>query len=688
MKDQKKTEYRNKQKQTVVPYIPASKNLPEVTVKAVILGIILAVILAGSNAYLGLKIGLTVSACIPAAVISMAVLRFFKTSNILENNMVQTIASAGEVLAAAIIYTLPALILLNFWTYFPFLETVSIACIGGIMGVLMSVPLRRAMIIDNPLPFPEGVATAEVLKAGDGNTTGASDMLVSGILAALIKLFQSGFQMIGETASVFTSVGPTLFGCGTGLSTALIGAGYIVGIRIGICFLIGTVIVWIFGIPIYGAIYGLPEADSLAATAQMIWAQKLRYIGVGAMIVGGVWTLITLVKPIVAAVKSSYAALKHTHLTEATAIPRTEKDIPMTYVLAGSLFLIIPVAVIFFYILNKSHMPITTGLFGATIVFATVFSFFIGFLCSAIGGYMAGIVGSSSNPLSGVTIGGVLSVSFLLLLLLGTQIDFSIDPNAAGTAAAFAIIIGAVIACAANLSCDNLQDLKAGQLVGSTPWKQQALLIVGVVVGAIVITPILQLLYEAYGIGTSLPRPGMDPTQALAAPQATVMASVAKGIFTHNLEWTYVVLGGLIAIANIILNKILKSIGSDWTFPALAVASGLYLPYTVSVTIFLGSLLSLLALRVIKAKKRSKKFTDDDVATCERRGLLFASGTIAGESLVGILLAIPFALYQSTDIFKVNLGFGSDITMLLGALVTGFFCFYFFRTGSTPFSKK
>ncbi len=688
MKDQKKPEYKNKQKQAVIPYISASKNLPEVTVKAVVLGIILAVILAGSNAYLGLKIGLTVSACIPAAVISMAILRFFKNSNILENNMVQTIASAGEVLASGVIYTLPALILLNFWTYFPFLETVSIACIGGIMGVLMSVPLRRAMIIDNPLPFPEGVATAEVLKAGEGNGRGASDLLISGIFAALIKLLQSGFQMIGETASAFTSVGSTMFGYGTGLSSALIGAGYIVGIRIGICFIVGSVIVWVFGIPIYGAIYGLPEAESLAGTAQMIWAQKLRYIGVGAMIVGGVWTLITLIKPIIAAVKSSYEALQHTHLTEAAATPRTEKDIPMMYVLAGSLFLIIPVAIVFFYVLNKSHMPITTGLFATTVVFATVFSFFLGFLCSAIGGYMAGIVGSSSNPLSGVTIGGVLSVSFLLLLLLGTQIDFNIDPTAAATASAVAIIIGGVIACAAALSCDNLQDLKAGQLVGSTPWKQQALLIVGVIAGAIVITPILQLLYEAYGIGTSFPREGMDPTQALAAPQATVMASVAKGIFTHNLEWTYVILGGIIAIANIILNKILKSVGSDWTFPVLAIASGLYLPYTVSAAIFLGSLLSLLALKTIKAKKRSKKFTEEDVATCERRGLLFASGTIAGESLVGILLAIPFALYQSTDLFKIDLGFGGDTTMLLGAIVSGLFFFYFYKSASSPFSKK
>ena len=687
MSASQKTDYRHKTA-PVVPYIPASQNPPEITLKAVVLGIILAIILAGSNAYLGLKIGLTVSACIPAAVISMAVLRFFKTSNILENNMVQTIASAGEALACAIIYTLPALILLKFWDDFPFIETVSIACIGGTMGVLMSVPLRRAMIIDHPLPFPEGVATAEVLKAGEKQNTGATDMLVSGLLAAGIKLFQSGFQLIGETATAFTSVGSTLFGFGTGLSTALLGAGYIVGIRIGVCFLVGSLIIWLFGIPLYGALFGLPEAPSLAGAAQMIWAQKLRYIGVGSMIIGGLWTLITLIKPIRSAIQSSYEALQHTHLSEGKKILRTEKDIPMKYVLAGSLFLIIPSSIIFFYILNKSTIPITSHLFWGTIVFATVFSFFLGFLCSAIGGYMAGIVGSSSNPLSGITLGGLLTVSFILLILLGSQIDFTIDPQSAITAAAISIMIGGMIACASNLSCDNMQDLKAGQLVGSTPWKQQALLMVGVVVGAIVITPILQLLYEAYGIGTSLPRPDMNPAQALAAPQATVMAAVAKGIFTHNLEWTYVILGMIFAIANIILNKVLKSLKSDWTFPVLAISSGLYLPYSVSVTIFLGSLLGFFALKTIKAKKRAKKISDADISLCEKRGLLFASGTIAGESLVGIVLAIPFALYQSTDIIKIDLGLSNDTIMLLGFVTVFSFCFYFYKSGSTPLLKK
>lgn len=672
----------------VIPYIPASTSLPEITFKAVILGILLAMLLAGSNAYLGLKVGQTASGCIPAAVISMAVLRLFRKSNILENNMVQTIASAGEVLAAGVIFTLPALLLMGFWTKFPFLETVSIASIGGIMGVLFSVPLRRALIVDHPLPFPEGLATAEVLKAGDGKVTGVMDMVLAGIAAAFIKFLQSGLQLIGETANAFTSVGSTAFGFGTGLSPVLIAAGYIVGIRIGICFLIGGAIIWLVGIPIYGLLYGLPEAESAAQMAQMIWSQKLRYIGVGSMIMGGIWTLISLLKPISSAIKSSFDALRHTHLTESVSIPRTEKDMPITYVIFGSLLLIIPVFILFTYLMDAHNMPIASGLFWTTIAFSTIFAFFVGFLCSAIGGYMAGIVGSSANPMSGITIGGVLSVSLLLLALLGTQIDFTIHTDDALSAAAMAIIMGAVICCAAALSCDNLQDLKTGQLVGSTPWKQQIMLMIGVIAGAVVITPILQILYEAYGLGESFPRPDMDPTQALTAPQATVMASVAKGIFLHNLEWSFVILGILITLGNIILNKILKSIGSTWTFPVLAVACGLYLPYNVTITMFLGSLLGLGILKTIKAKKREKIITETDVQSCERRGLLFASGAIAGEALVGILLAIPFAIHQSTSIFKIDLGLGEGSLMVWGIVSIALFSFYFFKVASTPLPKK
>lgn len=673
----------------VVPYISASKILPEVTIKSVVLGILLSMTLAASNAYLGLKVGQTVTACIPAAVISMAILRFFKRSNILENNMVQTIASAGEALAGGVIFTLPALILMGYWTYFPFMETISIAIIGGLMGILMSVPLRRALIVEKPLPFPEGVATAEVLKAGDNSSAGAKDMMWAGLGAGVIKLFQSGFQVLGESAQYFTQVGTSIFGFGTGLAPVLMGAGYIVGIQIGLCLLGGALVIWGIGIPIYSGFFGIPEgASSLYEGAMMIWSQKLRYIGVGGMVVGGLSAIVSLMKPIASAVRSSLNALNHSSLEEAPLIPRTEKDIPMSYVLIASMALILPVFILFSYLIGANNLPISSRLFWVVITFSTVFAFFIGFLCSAIGGYMAGIVGSSSNPLSGITLGAILAVSLSLLAILGSQVDFSIHYDAALSAAATAIIIGAVVACASTMSCDNLQDLKTGQIVGATPWKQQVLLMVGVIAGALVITPVLQLLYEAYGIGTSLPRANMDPTQVLSAPQATVMAAVAKGVFFRNLEWSYVIIGALISLMVVLLNKILRCMKSDWSFPVLAVASGLYLPYSVTVTAFIGSLISYFALRTLGRAQSAKKLSSAEVSGCERRGLLFASGTIAGEALVGIFLAIPFAIQQSTSVFKIDLGLGEDGLMFLGTIVVGLFCYMFYKVGTTPLRVK
>lgn len=673
--------------QKMVPYISPSKSLPEITPKAVILGIILAMLLAASNAYLGLKVGLTVTACVPAAVISMAVLRFFRRSNILENNMVQTIASAGEVITAGVIFTLPALLLMGFWDRFPFLETMCIAIIGGVMGVLFSVPLRRALIVEHPLPYPEGVATAEVLKAGESGASGAKDLIFAGLFAAVIKFLQSGFQVLSESASYFTKAGSTIFGFGTGLAPVLLGAGYIIGVRIGTCIILGAGILWLVILPIYGSLYGLPDGETASQIARIFWAKKLRFVGVGAMIVGGLWALVSLIKPIKSAVKSSFDAIRESRIGEKAKILRTEYDIPMAYVLISALVLVIPVFILFSYIIDAHDMPVTSGLFWATIAFSTVFSFFVGFLCAAIGGYMAGIVGSSSNPLSGVTIGALLIVSFLLLALLGTQVDFAVQVDDALAAAATAIVIASVACCAAALSCDNLQDLKTGQLVGATPWKQQAMLMVGVVAGAIVITPILQLLYEAYGIGSSLPREGMDPNQVLSAPQATVMASVAKGVFLRDLEWSLVLLGALIGICLIVLNKVLKSAGSSWSFPVLAVATGLYLPYDVTVPLFLGSLLNFFALQAIKKKKKAQQLTKEGEEIAERRGTLFASGAIAGEAIVGILLSIPFAIHQSTSVFVLDVGFSEGTKMLLGIGLIVLFCISFYKIGTSAYKK-
>lgn len=670
------------------PYIPSSKTLPEITVKSLTLGIFLAVILAASNAYLGLKIGQTVSACIPAAVISMSLLRFFKNSNILENNLVQTIASAGEVIAAGIIFTLPALVLMGFWKGFPYLETTAIAAIGGVLGVVFSIPLRRALIVDARLTFPEGVATAEVLKAGDaakknktdGKTDSSAKLLVTGgIIAAFIKVLQSGFQVIGEEVTGWFKAGSSIFGFGTGLSPVIIAAGYIVGIRIGICLFIGAFLTWFVALPIVSGIYGLPEADSIGSAAMSIWSTKLRYIGVGTMIVGGIWALVSLMKPITKSIKTSFQALKDARDGLSEKIQRTEHDIPMTWIIGCTVVLSIPIGILFAYVIDANNMPVTSFLFWSTTAFVTLFSLIAGFICSSIAGYMAGIVGSSSNPLSGVAIAAILAVSLVLLSLLSTQVDFSVNTDDALSAAAISVIIAAIVATAAAVGSDNLQDLKAGHVVGSTPWKQEAMLIVGAIAGAVAIAPILSLLYEAYGIGGSFPREGMDPSQTLSAPQATLMASVAKGVFLGGLPWNFIITGMVIGIIIIIINSTLKSSGSSWQFPVLAVALGLYLPVDITIAFFVGTVLKEIATRSLYKKKKAGKITSTEVEKADRRGMLFASGAIAGESLMGVALSIPFALYQTTNVFAINLGVSSAITTLAGVIVIIAFLHYFFK---------
>ena len=666
----------------VKPYIPATRALPEITLKAVILGVILAVLMAGANAYLGLKIGLTVSATIPAAVISMAILRFFRNSNILENNIVQTAASAGEVIAAAVAFTLPALLMMRYWTNFPFFLTTSLVTVGGLFGVLFSIPLRRAFIIEQPLKFPEGIATGEVLKAGDTvSKEGAKDLLVGGFVSALIKFSQSGLMIFEESLMTWTRAGKTVVGLGTGLSVVMIAAGYIVGVEVGVSMLLGNIIVWVMGIPIYGYLHGLPENAATAYDAAVgIWSSKLRMTGVGAMVVGGFWTLIYLIKPIKNAISSSFEMLGHLKLGGSGHIKRTESDIPMSYVMGGIVLLTIPLMLIFHYIMSSSNLEISPLLHWSTIGGMTIASLILGFLGSAIAGYMAGIVGSSNNPLSGITIMVILSISLLLWMFLGFEVDFLSNTTKALAAAGMTIIFGAIVANAASISCDNLQDLKAGQIVGATPWKQQVMLMVGVVAGAIAITPILQVLFEAYGIGDVLPRPGMNPAQALAAPKAALMAAMAQGVFSQSLDWSMIILGGSIAIGVIILDTIMKHRNSRWRFPVLAVALGLYMPMEVVVPLAIGGFIAFFADKKLD-KSRATLGVDFHKAEshARRRGLLLCSGLIAGEALVGILLAGPFAAYQSTTIFKIAPEGFHTWAMLMGSTAFIGICLYLYR---------
>lgn len=680
-------------KSSVIPFIPSSQSLPELTLKAFVLGIILAIVLAGSNAYLGLKMGQTISASIPAAVISMAVLRLFRQSNILENNLVQTIASAGEVVAGAVVFTVPALIVLGYWQTFDYWQVVSMTAIGGVLGVLYSVPLRRALIVESDLKFPEGVAAAEVLKAGSAQKSQQQEkgvkLLMSGALgSAAMQFITGGLHVFADSVSAWVRMGGSVFGLSSGLSLSMLGAGYIVGLKVALNLLLGAFIAWVVIAPLY-AFLGGPEAFGLAADvaahpfAMAIRSAKLRYIGVGTMVLGGLWAIGSLVNPIRNAIASSFHALKMARLGQVAAPARTEHDIPMTWVLAGIALISIPIVLLFNHVLAAANLPLSGAGYALTLVFLTVAALFLGFICASIGGYMAGIVGSSCNPISGVTIGSILIVSISLVLLLSAEITFGVASKEVLSLAAVVIIIGAVVASSSGLSCDNLQDLKAGQLVGSTPWKQQLTLIAGVVAGAMVVQPILELLFQAYGMGGVFPREGMDPTTSLAAPQAVLMASVAQGVFEHKMEWMLILIGIGIGLAVILYDRmVLAKNNSEFRLSTMAVALGLYLPLEVITPLCIGGLVSHFARKGLQKKiqRAEPELKEQYLEHAERRGLLFSAGMIAGEALVGILLAIPFAAYQSTDILAIP--FSPQAATVLGTLAFAGFGYYLYSLGS------
>lgn len=602
------------------PVVPASVSLPEITLKAVVLSMILAAVLAAANAYLGLFAGMTVSASIPAAVASMAILRLFRQSNILENNIVQTAASSGEALAAGVIFTIPALLLVGYWSTFEYWPTVLIATVGGLLGVLFTIPLRRALIVTARLRFPEGVATAEVLKvaaAGRGQT-GRDDasgdfraLLSAALLGGAVKFGESGLRLWTESLEGAATVGRTVMYAGLNLSPALLAVGFIIGLPTAVVVFLGGVLGWLVLMPAYGLLHGLPPDKTGLAAAMAIWSGQIRYVGIGAMLTGGLWTLTRLREPVWRSLQTLRASYKASRSSGGgTALPRTEQDASLWWIVVPFGLSLVPMAWIYTTVVNSPVIGILM-----TIVMAVA-----AFLFSSVAAYMAGLVGSSSNPVSGVTIATIMLASLLLVLFMGAG-------HPAGPAAA--LVIGAVVCCAAAMGGDNLQDLKTGHLVGATPWKQQVMQVVGVVTGAVVLVPVLSLLQAKYGIG----EPTIAHPHPLSAPQATLMASLTRSVFGAGLPWALVGLGAAIGVLVILADRLMERRGSDFQLPVLAVALGIYLPLKLSAAIFVGGVIAELA-------KRAAGWGDDP----SRRGLLFAAGLITGEALMGIMLAIPIAL--------------------------------------------
>jgi putative OPT family oligopeptide transporter len=583
---------------------------------------------------------MTISASIPAAVVSMGILRLFRKHSIFENNIVQTAASAGESLAAGVIFTLPALVIMGSWETFDYLWVTIIAGFGGLLGVLFTIPLRRALIIESDLKFPEGIATAEVLRSGERGGSEIWHIVKSAIAGALYKLGSGGLRLWPEVAETAGRAGNSVLYFGSNLSPALLAVGYIVGINVTVLMLVGGLVNWFIAIPAIAASQPWPMIDGEAMTAGdyawMLWSTKTRYLGVGGMMIGGLWTIVKMRGSLVSGIRSGLEAYRN--LVPGQTLERTDKDMSMKWVL----MLIIASVVPLFLLYQSFVQDVTIALPMATVMLIT------GFLFSAVAGYMAGLVGSSNNPISGVTIATVTISALLLLLLMG---------KGAENGAPAAIIIGAVVCCAAAIAGDNMQDLKAGRIIGATPWKQQLMQMVGTLSSALVLAPVLMLLLNAYGFA------GHESAKAspLIAAQANLMAAVSKGVFDGDLPWNFIGIGALFAMGVIVLDEILAKRGASFRAPVLAVTIGVYLPFELEVPIFIGGLLSLSIQQFTRSNveatpsslTRQQSTRRGHRVYNPRSGLLFASGLITGEALAGILLAIPIVVAGNPDILAI-----------------------------------
>ncbi|HHS1619294.1 TPA: OPT family oligopeptide transporter [Neisseria meningitidis] len=626
----------------------------ELTLRGMILGALITVIFTASNVYLGLKVGLTFASSIPAAVISMAVLKFFKGSNILENNMVQTQASAAGTLST-IIFVLPGLLMAGYWSGFPFWQTTLLCIAGGILGVIFTIPLRYAMVVKSDLPYPEGVAAAEILKVGgheEGDNrqggSGIKELAAGGALAGLMSFCAGGLRVIADSASYWFKSGTAIFQLPMGFSLALLGAGYLVGLTGGIAILLGISIAWGIAVPYFSSHIPQPSDMEMAAFAMKLWKEKVRFIGAGTIGIAAVWTLLMLLKPMVEGMKMSFKSFGG----GAPATERAEQDLSPKAMIFWVLSMMFVLGVSFYHFIGDSH--ITGGMAWLLVVVCTLLASVIGFLVAAACGYMAGLVGSSSSPISGVGIVSVVVIS-LVLLLVGESGGLLADEANRKFLLALTLFCGSAVICVASISNDNLQDLKTGYLLKATPWRQQVALIIGCIVGALVISPVLELLYEAYGFTGAMPREGMDAAQALAAPQATLMTTIASGIFAHNLEWVYIftgiAIGAVLIAADLVLKK---SSGGKLALPVLAVGMGIYLPPSVNMPIVAGAVLAAVLKHIIGKKAENR---EGRLKNAERIGTLFSAGLIVGESLIGVIMAFIIA-------FSVTNG-GSDAPLAL-----------------------
>lgn len=612
----------------------------EMTLRGIILGGVITLVFTAANVYLGLRVGLTFATAIPAAVVSMAILRYFADHSVVENNIVQTIASAAGTLSA-IIFVIPGLVMIGWWSGFPYWTTVAVCAIGGILGVMYSIPLRRALVTGSDLPYPEGVAAAEVLKVGDSAGGAAENkaglhVIILGAVASAVYSLLTKLKVISDTVSGTLKIGTggTLFSAG--LLMSLIGIGHLVGVAVGIAMLVGLLISYAVLLPMKSQDKAA-AGDVLSDVIGSVFSHEVRLIGAGAIAIAAIWTLVKIIGPIV---KGMTSAMKSTRARrEGVSVDVTERDIPITIVGGTILVLLIPIA---FMLWDFAHDTVLSGSSAGIITVSVVFVFVIGLAVAAVCGYMAGLIGSSNSPISGV---GILVVLIAAILIKATFGDT--DDSHVQALVAFTLFTAAIVFGVATISNDNLQDLKTGQLVGATPWKQQVALVIGVLFGSAVIPPILGLMYDAFGF---VGAPGATE-DSLAAPQAGLLKDLTQGVLGGDLDWGLIGVGALIGAGVIVIDEVLTRT-SRFRLPPLAVGMGMYLPMVVTLIIpvgaFLGSYYNKWAER-----------SGGNVEHKKRMGTLLATGLIVGEALFGVVFAGIVAATSDDSVLQV-VGDGFD----------------------------
>lgn len=630
-------------------------SLRELTLRGVVIGGLITLVFTAANVYLGLKVGLTFATSIPAAVISMAILRRFRGHTIMENNIVQTIASAAGTLSA-IIFVLPGLVIIGWWSGFPYWTTAAVCAIGGILGVMYSIPLRRALVTGSDLPYPEGVAAAEVLHVGNDAEGGEENK--RGLRAILVSAVASAGFALATNLKVFASelAGAFRFGAGgtmvsTSLSLSLIGVGHLVGISVGVAMIVGLLISYGVLLPVFSAGH-LSDAPTLMKSVSGIFSTDVRFIGAGAIAVAAVWTLLKIIWPIVRGIQESLASSNARKAGQEVDI--TERDIPLKTVVIVILASMLPIGVLLWLFVQGTELSHSAG---GLILVAILYVLVIGLVVAAVCGYMAGLIGASNSPVSGVGILVAITAALLIKVVHGSGSDSQLP-----ALVAYTLFTAAVVFSVATIANDNLQDLKTGQLVGATPWKQQVALVIGVVFGSLIIPPVLQLMKTGFGFAGA-PGAGDD---ALAAPQASLISKIVEGIFGGSLDWSLIGLGALIGVGIIVVDELLGRF-TKLRLPPLATGMGMYLPISLTLIIPIGAVLGLVYDKWA-ATRPNPEFA-------KRMGVLMATGLIVGESLFGVVFAgIVAGTGEESPLAIVGDGFEKPSEWLGGiafALVVG-----------------